>query len=86
MEEKIIKSLPDLKIDWMECYEPGNEQFKHLKDIDFGLENKPIMRHEAFDENTKLGNSYLATYSLIPIKQTVRLTFQANFFLKIRYV
>ena len=56
MEEKIIKGLPNLKIDTLECYEPGNEQFKHLKEVDFGLESKPIIHHEAFDENTKLGN------------------------------
>ena len=56
MEEKIIKGLPNLKIDRLECYEPGNEQFKHLEEFDFGLESKPIIHHEAFDENTKLGN------------------------------
>ena len=56
MEEKIIKGLPNLKIDRLECYEPGNEQFKHLKELNFGLESKPIIHHEAFDENTKLGN------------------------------
>ena len=56
MEQKIIKLLPDMKIDKMECFEPGNEQFKHLKNLHFGFANKTIMHNEAFDENTELGN------------------------------
>ena len=56
MEKKILESLPDMKIDRMECYEPGNEQFKNLKQLEFGLVNKTILYNEAFDENTELGN------------------------------
>ena len=59
MEEKIIKSIPDINIDHLVCYEPGNEQFKHLKSMDFGLQNKPIIHHEVFDESTILGKSLL---------------------------
>ena len=55
MEEKIIQLLPNMEIDHLECYEPGNEQFKHLKNVDFGLRIKPTLHHEVFDENTDLG-------------------------------
>ena len=55
MEEKIIKLLPTMKFDHLECYEPGDEQFKHLKNVDFGIANKPTLHHEVFDENTDLG-------------------------------
>ena len=56
MEKRILQSLPNMKIDRMECYEPGNEQFKNLKQVDFGLVNKTILHNEAFDESTELGN------------------------------
>ena len=59
MEEKIIKSIPGINIDHLECYEPGNEQFNHLKNVDFGLQNKPIIHHKAFDESTILGKLLL---------------------------
>ena len=63
MEEKIIKSIPDINIDLLECYEPGNEQFNHLKDVDFGLQNKPIIHHKVFDENTILGKPLLTFFT-----------------------
>ena len=56
MEKTILDSLPNFKVDRMECYEPGNEQFKNLIQLDFGLVNKTILHNEAFDENTELGN------------------------------
>ena len=65
MEEKIIKYIPDINIYHLECYEPGNEQFKHLKNMDFGLQNKPIIHHEVFDESTILGKCLL-TFLLDP--------------------
>ena len=63
MEEKIIKSIPDINIDLLECYEPGNEQFNHLKNVDFGLQNKPIIHHEVFDESTILGKPLLTFFT-----------------------
>jgi hypothetical protein len=63
MEEKIIKSIPGINIDHLECYEPGNEQFNHLKNVDFGLQNKPIIHHEAFDESTILGKPSLTFFT-----------------------
>ena len=63
MEEKIIKSIPGINIDHLECYEPGNEQFNHLKNVDFGIQNKPILHHEAFDESTKLGKPLLTFFT-----------------------
>ena len=60
MEEKIMKSIPPgININHFECYEPGNEQFKHLKNMDFGLQNKPIIHHKVFDESTILGKPLL---------------------------
>ena len=63
MEEKIIKSIPGINIDHLECYEPGNEQFNHLKNVDFGLQNKPIINHEVFDESTILGKPLLTFFT-----------------------
>ena len=63
MEEKIIKSIPGININHLECYEPGNEQFNHLKNVDFGLQNKPIIHHEVFDESTILGKPLLTFFT-----------------------
>ena len=58
MEETILKQLPDLTIQQMVCYEPGEEQFKHLSKINFGLKKESVLHHhEAFTEKSDLNGT-----------------------------
>ncbi len=68
MEMAIFQGLePDLKISKMTSFEPGDEQYKHLKNVDFGLETLLDLHHGAFDETTHLGEEKFDVISMFHV-------------------
>ena len=64
MEDEIIRKISKhsaLAIESLDCYEPGSEQYNHLRSHDFGLPSSQVF-HEAFMPDTNLR---LPKYDLI---------------------
>lgn len=65
MEDEIIEMLSKdskLSIESLDCYEPGNEQFNHLRNHAFGISNQANVFHEAVLPSTQFR---LPKYDLI---------------------
>jgi SAM-dependent methyltransferase len=62
MELKILKMMKEsnmkLVVESLECYKPGNVQFKHLQEVKFDdLQTPPMLRNEALLPSTDLGQA-----------------------------